>query len=287
MDRKQQELESYTSALSENTDGRRRSALSQAQRTAQIMYDQDAEQFTTYVKKKQAFLHDAISMFARCLILSDDHDEDAVIRLCSLWFSNFSDENLNKYIDKSINPIPSRKFIFLAHQLAARLSAATDNSNSSGSQSALQALMLRLCREHPFHSLYQVYALRGGRRVVSRRNSMAVDESQDARIRAATNLLNSLRGKSLEGERLSNIEKVCDAYVQWATYPIKKENSQDKTRTVPDNLQLIKLHDIPVPVSTMQTPVDPSCKYETIVGISHYSPKYTTAGGCVIAWPHL
>ena len=297
MERKQLEVQEYASALSSSsrsTDSKHRTALSQAQRTAKLMLDQDARQFTLHVEKLNSFLRDAITMFTRSLVLSDEYDQDAVIRLCSLWFSNFNDVHLNQYISESIDAIPSRKFVFLAHQLTARLSALTRDPLSSGSQQALQNLMIRLCREHPFHSLYQVYALRQGFRAPPRRSSTPTtsNDSQNSRKQAAEDLFNSLRGDSVEGNRLQDIETLCDAYVEWAKHPIKGDSSQDKNqpkdkdkqpgKPIPAQLKLHKVRNMKVPVSTAHTPVDPSCQYNNIVGIKYYGKRYTTAGGYVM-----
>lgn len=64
---------------------------------------------------RETFLKQAIDMYSRCLESSDDFDNEAVIRLCSLWFANFDDETrVHEEIGLALDRIPSRKMLFLA-----------------------------------------------------------------------------------------------------------------------------------------------------------------------------
>lgn len=79
------------------------------QASDQAIYDE-------YIRERDHFLVLAIDMYSRCLEVSDVHDGDAAIRLCSLWLANF-DESGAKFLKKiqaALDRIPSRKFIFLA-----------------------------------------------------------------------------------------------------------------------------------------------------------------------------
>lgn len=236
-------------------------------------------------------------MFTGCLHSSDKFDVDAIISLCSLWFSNFSDEKLNTYISGLIKQIPSRKFVILAHQLAARMTTSGADA-SAGSQATLHDLMLRLCREHPFHSLYQVYALRQGgsssKPKSSRRSSTALNhtsESQNQRSEAAVRLFNTLRTSPAHGKRVKDIEFLCDAYHEWALFslkgggkgrdgrPLNLSTGKGSVEKVPEFLRLTKVEPLDVPVSTYNTPVDPTGAYKDVPTIKGYSGTFTTAGG--------
>jgi ataxia telangiectasia mutated family protein len=251
--------------------------LTQERRRAGLMLDQDSQKYQLHVQKIDVFLRDSIKMFAECLCLSDEHDTDVITRLCSLWFQNFQEHQIQAYIAEAIQSIPSRKFVFFAHQLSALLSTA-DTSSASATQSAraLHDLLLRLCREHPFHSLYQVHALWKG----DGKESTSSSERPDARRQASSNILNQLRGKSLEGIRLRKIEMICEAYLQWALYEIPPpDHGSQATAILPRSVKLsdLKAPDIPIPTAALA--VDPACKYENIIGIGRYSSRYRTSGG--------
>jgi len=81
-----------------------------------------------------------------------------VFRLCSLWFQNLEkDKSVTEAIKKELPKIPSREFLSLIYQLAARLSHSTENPEF---QTVLKTLILNMARDHPFHSLYQIFALK-------------------------------------------------------------------------------------------------------------------------------
>lgn len=252
--------------------------LSQDRRKAALQLDQDSQKYRSHVRKIDVFLCDSISMFADCLRLSDMYDDDVLTRLCSLWFRNFDDERLQKYINSSIASIPSRKFIFFAHQLTALLSTSLTNGDTqSHSTRTLHDLVLKLCREHPYHCLYQLHALRMG----DGTEDGSASERANARRQAAATILNQLRGKTIEGTRLQTTEQICEAYIEWAVWEIPQpdNSSQFSGVLIPRKAKLVKLEAPNVPIPTIWTPVDPTCEYKSVVGIKRYASKYKTSGG--------
>ena len=252
--------------------------LSQDRRKAALLLDQDSQKYTSHVHKIDVFLRDSISMFADCLRLSDLYDDDVLTRLCSLWFRNFDDEQLQQYINSSITNIPSRKFIFFVHQLTALLSTSLTNGDTqSQSTRTLHDLVLKLSREHPYHCLYQLHALRMG----DGTENGSISERAIARRQAAATVLNQVRGRTIEGGRLQTIEQICEAYIEWAVWEIPQPDagSQFNGVPIPQKAKLVKLKAPNVPIPTIWTPVDPTCEYKNIVGIKRYASKYKTSGG--------
>ncbi|KAF8318674.1 hypothetical protein DL93DRAFT_2164855 [Clavulina sp. PMI_390] len=249
--------------------------LSSDRRKALLVLEQDSHKYQLHVQKLEVFLRDALEMFAECLRLSDRYDDDVITRLCSLWFRNFTSPELQAYISGAITAIPSRKFIFFMHQLSALLATSkTQAEKPTKSIEVLENLVLSLCKEHPFHSVYQVYALRMG----DGSKLGANGDRADARRHAATNVLNQLRGKSVIGNRLRNIEHICDVYHEWAILEIASDKSQS-TRQIPSGTKLRGLSTTDVPIPTIEAPVDPTCEYSEVIGIHRYSFKYKISGG--------
>jgi serine-protein kinase ATM len=62
----------------------------------------------------EAFLKGAIEMYSKCLQASDRFNQDAVLRLCSLWLSNFLDDAIQQDIAIALDRVASHKFTFLA-----------------------------------------------------------------------------------------------------------------------------------------------------------------------------
>jgi ataxia telangiectasia mutated family protein len=284
-ERKEKEIQHRKEQMSRTQSGSRTfHELRHDQEKAEKLLQEDTQRYRKHNESLSTFLQQAIDMYSRCLQAADDFDVDGHIRLVSLWFANFNDNDLQDKVRSSIDRIPSRKFVFLAHQLSARL-AKPANDPVTGSQDALQSLILRMCREHPFHSLYQVYCLRpspgvphGGRRSSSRLDPPL---SQGERAAAAAEVFDRLRADSSSNQQVIDVEQVCDAYLQWAKRPIK--GSVEKGRSgpyeIPSDMLILKLNDVRVPVLTVNTPVDPTLQYRNCIWISHYERTFETAGG--------
>ena len=146
---------------------------------------------------------------------------------------------------------------------------------------------MRMCREHPFHSLYQVYCLQpdhpnattanrrqGGRHSIS---------TQTERGAAAKSIFDRLRGDESVENRVRDVERLCDACLEWAKFPIAKDHRYKKSRSnrfkIPDNLSIRKITQLKVPITTAHTPLDLTMKYNDCVWIDHYEPTFSTAGG--------
>ena len=145
-----------------------------------------------------------------------------------------------------------------------------------------------MCREHPFHSLYQVYCLRPGHfnaTTANRRQSERYSEvsTQTERGAAASSIFDRLRADELAENRVRDVERLCDACLEWAKFPITKDPRFKKNRTphfkIPDNLSIRKITQLKVPVTTAHTPLDSTMKYQDCVWIDHYESTFATAGG--------
>ncbi|THH15268.1 hypothetical protein EW146_g5182 [Bondarzewia mesenterica] len=254
------------------------------QEKAKKQLTEDKARYSKHTQARNIFLQQAIDMYSRCLHASDAFDEDGHIRLASLWFANFDDPSVQETVRASVDRIPSRKFVFLAHQLSARLSKPSNGSPSEGQQ-LLQSLMLRMCSEHPFHSLYQVYCLRppSPGSAPSRRLSARHDPSfsQGERAAAANDIFDRLRVETSTAARLKDVESVCYASLHWAKYSIKDRlrRKGNGPYPIPDDLPIRKLRNVPVPILTIHTPLDPTMKYQDCVCISYYETDFETAGG--------
>lgn len=235
-----------------------------------------------------SFLRQAIEMYSRCLEFSDDFDDDGAIRLCSLWFVNFNDQSFQAEVHSAISRVPSRKFVFLAHQLSARLSASPGQNTPS--QQNLHSLILRMCQEHPFHSLYQVYALRSeqisqdasgpNRRQSARREQPS---SQEERAAAADKIFKRVRAVQEHEKRVRAVELVCDASLEWAKHPIKDDirfkGQSSGPFPIPDALLIRKIQHLTAPVVTSNTPLDPTLRYDNCAMIERFDSSFQTAGG--------
>ncbi|KAG8966808.1 Serine/threonine-protein kinase tel1 [Tulasnella sp. 419] len=253
----------------------------QREKSAKLL-NEDETSYNMHIEARDAFLQQAILMLAKCLAISEDYNHDTVIRLCSLWFSNFTDDSLNVGIRSSIMTIPSHKFLILSYQLSSRLSMVEAHEG----QKTLNNLMRNLGRLHPYHTLYQVFALiesdptAHAGATSTRRSSINqisnVNSSQKDRAEAGSNLLGILQRDSASAHQIRDVELVCRAYLEWAKHPIEKNTKGGKIQS---QLRILKLKDIKVPVPTDGLQPIPTGDYSGAPYIRHYEPDFTTAGG--------
>jgi len=145
-----------------------------------------------------------------------------------------------------------------------------------------------MCQEHPFHVLYQVYCLsdHSSPTIGNTRQSGRFDSqpTQTDRSTAASTILDRLRCQSTTSQRVRDIEKLCDACLQWAKYPITKDpihkaKLKPPSFKVPSHLKILQISNLQVPVTTASTPLDLTLEYNNCVWIKSYEQTFTTAGG--------
>ncbi|KAF9530405.1 hypothetical protein CPB83DRAFT_905353 [Crepidotus variabilis] len=287
VDRKTNEIEYRDQEITRTQSDALRYKLRQEQSKAQKLLQEDSELFRKHNHLRESLLKQAIEMHSLCLETSSAFDDDSAIRLCSLWFANFEDESLLDAVSDALDRIPSRKLIFLAHQITARLSQ-PPTSELPRNQEILQRIVLRMCREHPFHSLYQVYSISDHLTSSdNRRHSGRLAQStQTERGTAADALLNRLRCDDAIGSRVKSVEYLCNACLEWAKFPILKKPEFKKSRSnpklnIPTHLKILSItsSNLKVPVPTATIPLDPTLKYEKCAWIERYDPNFDTAGG--------
>ncbi|EAU90455.2 atypical/PIKK/ATM protein kinase [Coprinopsis cinerea okayama7 len=269
---------------------------SRAQHTAKKLLEADKALAESHESTQKKFLLQALKMYSRCLQVTNKYDTEASIKFASLWLSNFDEDQgpeIVEAIGEALEKIPSHKFVFLAHQLSARITKSP--SQQTKNQTDLQRLILRLCLEHPFHSVYQVYSLQADddlstlgsqkeRRQSTRSQAATLGsqvESQIERSEAAQDVLYRLeQGESRQ--RIEAMKLACKAYRAWARQPLPKDKMRVGVQlAIPPSQPILGLPrmDGLVPVLTADTPIDPTLKYENCVWIHKYENVFETAGG--------
>jgi ataxia telangiectasia mutated family protein len=283
--------------------------------------DMDSEKLNEFEKSKMRFRKEATKMYAVLLPITNAFDDKAVIRLVSLWFENADDQWVNKDLNAWLKNIPSRKFLPFVHQLSSRLSQRSGATASLPStqieannyfQINVKEVVLRMCMEHPFHSLTPLYALtqadddREGRIPAPRKSNALLSKAsaprasqgtvpiaQLLRKEAAADIIQRVAASHKQPSRIKEWKRVCDACMQWARFDLAiqmpavfgaaSDDGLPKTKahliSANFNLSITRLQNLEVPVLTKHLPVDETCHYDEIVSITRYSDRFTTAGG--------
>eukprot|EP00898_Chlorokybus_atmophyticus_P004026 jgi/Chlat1/4624/Chrsp3S05582 len=230
----------------------------------ELAYDEEHENRLT--EDRSSYLHMAVQSFYGCLSTGNKFDMQSVFRLVSLWFAFSTLPTMNDEIVTAVRQVPSYKFLPLVYQIASRLSSSRSGPLAeSGFLNALSELLFKLASDHPYHALYQLFALHNGDRVkddaACKAQLFEFDRDKKA---AATELLGRIRkhSQSLNGI-ISQVDKLIDLYIVLAELPnIKTASGHTVPGQMPRDMRNLHGLDL-VPVITAKLPVDPSGKYPT------------------------
>jgi ataxia telangiectasia mutated family protein len=104
-------------------------------------------------KGREQFLRQCLENYLLSLLASDEYNHDA-LRVFSLWLE-YSDTPLaNQAVKAYLKDVPSGKFALLMNQLSSRLQAEENDF-----QHLLMELVFRICVDHPFHGMHQIFAI--------------------------------------------------------------------------------------------------------------------------------
>ncbi|RVD89026.1 uncharacterized protein DFL_000050 [Arthrobotrys flagrans] len=114
----------------------------------------DRIEYERLYTNRQLLLAKGLESYLKCLIICDGYDSAA--RFCALWLEHSTDEDANAAVEAgSLAKVESRKFIPMMNQLSSRLL-----DDESKFQALLSDLIFRICRDHPYHGMYQIIALK-------------------------------------------------------------------------------------------------------------------------------
>lgn len=231
-----------------------------------------------------SFVKTALRMYATSMAYSDEHD-DSITRMVSLWLEHDHSKEINTAITGPLGRIPSRKFVFLGPQLAARLykpKAATPFN------SALNGLILRVSKDHPYHILYQIITAAAGSdedEGKSTRRTSAVET--EGRTPAAQEIISRLDATgtatqpSLARHAVQQMTVFTNAAIPWCHFKELKGSAGKVGHeyTIPQGSPMLALQNPKIPVATAPPPIDLECRYEKIPTLHRYRSKYKILGG--------
>ncbi|KIY63461.1 hypothetical protein CYLTODRAFT_493892 [Cylindrobasidium torrendii FP15055 ss-10] len=255
-----------------NLTTRERALASKLLESDRRMYDREESE-------RIMFLRHGLELYAKCMEISDVYDGEAPLYLISLWMANFEQSEIENELPTALSRVPSRKFVFLIHQLCARLTM-----QQSVHQMALRAILERMCTEHPFHSLSEIFCLRSGN--AGRGNQNRKVDSASDRALAANLIFQKLKGNPKLVKWIADTDILCDASVQFATWPISKNDKYkgNKIFDAPSGYKIRKISrggrvSLDIPPLTAHVPIERELLYNDIPRIDHYEATFTTAGG--------
>ena len=265
--RKAEELRTLEDML-QNAEGKERDALKIMRNKAKPWFDLDDREYQRLLRSREDFLQQCLGNYLLSLKASDNYNNDA-LRFYALWLDQSESDIANEAVSKYLSLIPSRKFAPLMNQLSSRL---LDAKNEF--QTLLFQLIFRICLDHPFHGMYQVFASS---------KSRTKDDSSVSRFRAAGRLGEWLRNDKRSAATWMAIHNANVTSIRFAMdRPDEKMRSGSKLplKKLPTGAQLeqdASLRKIPPPTMKIDLRVD--CNYSKVPRLSGFLPEVTIASG--------
>ncbi|KAL6709090.1 Serine/threonine-protein kinase tel1 [Coniothyrium glycines] len=279
MDRKFQEYQEFSKLSKTDKSKGMRDTYQRSARRAKTWYDLDHTEYERLRKGREQFLRQCLENYLLSLAANDDHDNDA-LRVFSLWLEYADMELANKAVQKYLNSVPSGKFALLMNQLSSRLQAENNEF-----QQLLMSLVFRICTEHPYHGMHQIFAIQMKVAAMSREDIVrSKDESARSRQKAATSLARLLANDGKAGSYWKAIAESNEIYHHLAMFKGEKEASQ-QGREIPldkykESKDLVnKVPKLRVPPATLQIEVRSNMNYTDLPYIASFKPTMTIANG--------
>ncbi|PSR78097.1 hypothetical protein BD289DRAFT_377079, partial [Coniella lustricola] len=220
-------------------------------------------------KTHNEFVRLSLENFLQSLAASDDHDGNA-LRFTALWLERSENDFANRAVSHYLKNVPTRKFAPLMNQLSSRLQL--DNNPF---QSLLTSLVYRLCCDHPYHGMYQIWV--GCYARPNKQDEVAVSRKEAAK-RIASQLLQTSGGTS---NLWRVIDKVAISYHLLADRG-QKSKSGEKIN-VKDSKEAMQLASCftkyRIPPPTLEIELSPSKDYSNVPVMTKLEPVMGVAGG--------
>ncbi|KAI2630648.1 hypothetical protein GGR54DRAFT_583600 [Hypoxylon sp. NC1633] len=232
--------------------------------------DLDEQELRRVEQSRTEFVRLSLENYLLSLVASDEHNNDA-LRFTALWLERSAEDFANEAVKKYIEKVPTRKFASLMNQLTSRL---LDRANLF--QKLLTDLVYRICVDHPYHGMYQIWS-------VAKTRENKDDDVSVLRRRATEKLGKKLEQTDSASPAWNSIDKTSRAYHMLA---IEKDPSRYKAGAkvaVKDSQHGASLANIlakwHIPPPTMQIELSASRDYTHIPYIAKVKPTMSIASG--------
>lgn len=267
--RKQQEVDALQKMMKDASTQKEKDTLKSHWHKAKQWFDLDDREYQRLKHSRESFLRQSLENYLLSLRAGDSYNNDA-LRFCALWLDESGNPVANEAVAKYLSLVPSRKFAPLMNQLSSRL---LDRGDSF--QKSLYSLVYRICCDHPYHGMYQIFASsksKGGR-----------DETALARHSAANKLVEKLRNDRTSGPTWVAIHNTNITYIRFATTPLgEKMRSGSKVELSKLEfgkrlLQDAKTSKLPPPTMSIELRID--CDYSDVPHLVSYQSHFSVASG--------
>ncbi|KAL9126224.1 MAG: hypothetical protein Q9217_004696 [Psora testacea] len=237
---------------------------------AKQWFDLDDREFQRLETSRLTLVRHSLENYLLCLKASDKYDNDA-LRFSALWLEHYDISLANEAVAKYMPQVPSRKFAALMNQWTSRLLDLPGDF-----QGLLFAIIQRICIDHPYHGMYQIFA--------SSKTKGGKDEMALSRHAAANKVVEQLRNNPRASKTWLALHNTNVTFVRFAAerledpsikpgakVPLRK--SLTGQRVEQDVLKM------KVPPPTMSVELRTDCDYSNVTTITKFLPEFTVATG--------
>jgi serine-protein kinase ATM len=267
---KSEEVKSYKKLLKEAVTNEEKKKYLGHLKKHETWLKLDEEELQRHISSRDDFLRQCLENYLLALAASDDHDSNA-LRFSALWLEHSEETLANDAVLRRLDEVPSRKFAPLMNQLASRL-----QDSPIRFQSLLFRLVLKICTEHPYHGMYQIYA--GAN---SRNNPK--DESAVSRKSATAKIAEQLIQQKSTQPIWHAIHTTNRYYCALAGEKDEQKYKTGRKISLKDSPALARLQSSftkwQVPPPTMQIELSANCDYSNLPYMVRLEPQMTIASG--------
>jgi ataxia telangiectasia mutated family protein len=266
--RKSEELRQLGEVVTVTRDSTAKRLLSFKKRRIEKQVASDKSEIEQMYQEQTEFLHLSLDGYLQCLRRCDKYNS-TIYSFTSLWLANIDRPQLAETIEDGLSTVPSWKFLGLIYQLTARLGNETTTQQ-------LTKLISRITFEHPYHSLYQTFALINSNLYPGFKES-DINATSVSRKEVAQAILGRLKASALKGT-ISSMDSLLQAYIELANLETKVGSGS----SVPfkRNWRMYSIQDLPrVPVPTVEVPISVTGEYKGFTSIVEFEKKFFAVGG--------
>lgn len=253
---------------SASSQAKERDNLKNYRAKAKQWFDIDDREFQRLRESRQTFLRQSLENYLLCLKACDKYENDA-LRFSALWLENYESDIANEAVSKHVGQVGSRKFAALMNQWSSRLL-----EKPGQFQSLLSSLVLRICLDHPYHGMYQIF---------TGFKTKGKDDAAVKRHAAASNIVQELKASKMQNTWLA-LHNTNIVFVRFAIErlddPAIKQGSKVPLRRSATGQRIEQdIHKSRVPPPTMKIELRPDCDYRNVPVVAKFEPQFTVASG--------
>ncbi|OTA98913.1 hypothetical protein M426DRAFT_16925 [Hypoxylon sp. CI-4A] len=266
---KSEEVSQLKALISSSRESQGKSKYQSHLAKAMQWLDLDEQELRRVEQSRTEFVRLCLENYLLSLVSCDEHNNDA-LRFTALWLERSDEDFANQAVEKNIEKVATRKFASLMNQLTSRL---VDNNNLF--QKLLISLVYRICVDHPYHGMYQIWT------------GMRSQKNKDDKLAMLRQQATSKVGKKLKvtdsvAKTWAAIEETSKAYHMLAVerdsrykaghkYSVKESTAGSRLASALVNYR--------IPPPTMQIEISTSKDYSHVPHVIKVDPSMSIASG--------